>query len=252
MHGKMNEDLKDNSIRSVIRTSAVINIIVLQKVKRIFLTLFIFIVLITGTMLVNGLSTIQPLEDQIHLSLTGDPSQMEITWVSPRNSNCGYVEYGLSPDNYEYKVIAVCNKHSEGDWWQIKWRGKINNAKLINLLPNTLYYYRIIGENTVKEYQFTSVPDGFTNFTFAVVGDQGITSAAQQVVRSMIDHNFDLLLMPGDLSYAEFGSEDWDEWFNMIEPLAAKMPLQVAIGNHDSDFGFDAFETRFNFPTHMG
>ncbi len=252
MDSKTKEGFKDNSIRSNIRISAVSNTVMIVKIKRSFLTIFIFTVLILGTMFANGLAIVQPLEDQIHLSLTGDPTQMQVTWVTPRNSNCGYAEYGLSPDNYENKVIAVCDKHSEGAWWQAKWRGKINNAKFTDLLPNTVYYYRIIGEGGVKEYQFTSAPDGFENFNFAVVGDQGISPEAHQVFNTMLNDNLDLLLMPGDLSYATLGSEDWDKWFNMNEPLAAKIPLQVAIGNHDRDFGFDAFETRFNFPTHMG
>lgn len=252
MLSKIEEDPKDNSIRSVIRIGNVTYGIMLGTAKRIFRIVLIFTVLITGTMFASGLSTVKPLEDQIHLSLTGDPTQMEITWVTSRNSNCGYVEYGLSLDNYNHKIIAVCSKHSEGHWWEPKWLGKINKAKFTNLLPNTVYHYRIIGEDGVKEYQFTSAPDGFENFNFAVVGDQGISSEAQHVVNSMLNHELDLLLMPGDLSYASTGSGDWDQWFNMVEPLAAKMPLQVAIGNHDRDFGFNAFETRFSFPTHMG
>ena len=41
------------------------------------------------------------------------------------------------------------------------------------------------------------------------------------------------LLMPGDLSYADCTQDRWDTWENMIQHVAAEVPLMVAPGNHD-------------------
>jgi len=41
-----------------------------------------------------------------------------------------------------------------------------------------------------------------------------------------------MILIAGDLSYADGKNELWDQWFNMISPLASSMPLQVKTRLH--------------------
>ena len=45
----------------------------------------------------------------------------------------------------------------------------------------------------------------------------------------------DLALMVGDLSYATGYAGLWDNWMNMIEPLASRVPYMTAQGNHEKD-----------------
>ena len=40
----------------------------------------------------------------------------------------------------------------------------------------------------------------------------------------------------GDISYARGYSWLWDEFFNLIEPVASKVPYHVCIGNHEYDW----------------
>jgi len=37
------------------------------------------------------------------------------------------------------------------------------------------------------------------------------------------------------LSYAQGAAHQWDAWFEMIQPFAARVPLMVSIGNHEYD-----------------
>jgi len=39
----------------------------------------------------------------------------------------------------------------------------------------------------------------------------------------------------GDLSYANGAGHIWDEWLNMISSFTTKVPLMVAVGNHEYD-----------------
>jgi 3',5'-cyclic AMP phosphodiesterase CpdA len=48
------------------------------------------------------------------------------------------------------------------------------------------------------------------------------------------DADPDLVLIAGDLSYAEGGSADWDEWFAMTEDTFAETPVMTVPGNHET------------------
>ena len=54
---------------------------------------------------------------------------------------------------------------------------------------------------------------------------------------STLDHirqqPYDLLVLPGDLSYADAYQPRWDSWQALVEPLASERPWMVAVGNHE-------------------
>jgi hypothetical protein len=39
----------------------------------------------------------------------------------------------------------------------------------------------------------------------------------------------------GDLSYADGDGRAWDEWLDMIQPFASRVPVMVGVGNHEYD-----------------
>merc|ERR1719487_1192414 len=47
--------------------------------------------------------------------------------------------------------------------------------------------------------------------------------------------NADLIVHPGDLSYATSAGYIWDQWHEMISPYASRLPLMVGLGNHEYD-----------------
>jgi hypothetical protein len=73
-----------------------------------------------------------------------------------------------------------------------------------------------------------------------------------------------LHLIVGDLAYANGDQSIWDTWFDMIEPMARRIPWMPCIGNHEIEtqlqalagtptdswgkWGYDPYRTRFELP----
>jgi len=56
------------------------------------------------------------------------------------------------------------------------------------------------------------------------------------------------LILSGDLSYANGLQYIWDQWGNMIQPLASHVPFMMAPGNHELFSLFIAYNYRFTMP----
>jgi hypothetical protein len=55
--------------------------------------------------------------------------------------------------------------------------------------------------------------------------------------------HFDFLVHGGDISYANGIQDIWDQWGQLVQPLAAQVPWMVSVGNHEmrpnqTDAGF--------------
>jgi hypothetical protein len=65
------------------------------------------------------------------------------------------------------------------------------------------------------------------------------------------------LLIAGDMSYANSIQPQWDNWFNLIQPIASRIPMMVAAGNHEIECDaetfvpFLAYENRFYMPNRI-
>ena len=66
-------------------------------------------------------------------------------------------------------------------------------------------------------------------FNFAAAGDWACTSKAKDTVKNIIDHDPELVLALGDLSY-DSGAKCW---LKIIKPIAEK--TKITIGNHEAD-----------------
>lgn len=86
-----------------------------------------------------------------------------------------------------------------------------------------------------------------TPFVFAIVGDLGQTDNSTST-RDHIMSNpvYQQLIIIGDLSYADSAWNPkkegknctqlrWDSWGQLIEPLAAQVPMMVGAGNHEEE-----------------
>ncbi|PKU84854.1 putative purple acid phosphatase 20 [Dendrobium catenatum] len=72
-----------------------------------------------------------------------------------------------------------------------------------------------------------------------------------------IDHHsdYDILLLPGDLSYADLNQPSWDSYARLVEPLASSRPWMVTEGNHEIETipliestPFKPYNTRYHMP----
>lgn len=71
----------------------------------------------------------------------------------------------------------------------------------------------------------------------------------------MDNKDYDVFLLPGDLSYADFHQPLWDTFGRLVEPYASKRPWMVTNGNHEIEsipiilpHPFKAYNARWRMP----
>ena len=71
----------------------------------------------------------------------------------------------------------------------------------------------------------------------------------------MSSSGYDVLLLPGDLSYADTNQPLWDSFGRLVEPLASSRPWMVTQGNHEIEKiamiekkKFKAYNARWRMP----
>lgn len=117
-------------------------------------------------------------------------------------------------------------------------------------------------------YSFVTEPSALPTpklpIVVGVVADMGFSPASQAVLDAMIAHQreqaverklarggYNLVVHPGDLSYADGYQPVWDSWADMIQPVAARVPWMVGFGNHEAIHRVAkdaAYLHRFYFP----
>jgi len=117
----------------------------------------------------------------------------------------------------------------------------IHTVLLTNLTPGVRYGYKPAdGE---KGFDFKALPaPGEWNasgepFRLGVWADIGVTNVSFNVMKAMLSFDPDLLLLAGDLSYADGWGPVWDAFGEMTEPLMARVPSLTVPGNHEIDSG---------------
>ncbi|HLE95748.1 MAG TPA: metallophosphoesterase family protein [Candidatus Thermoplasmatota archaeon] len=95
------------------------------------------------------------------------------------------------------------------------------------------------------EYEYT-VPDAGTfplrvpgpadTARVAFLGDQGVTDVSARTVDRLVAEAPEAVFHAGDVAYGEGNPIVWDQWFEMVEPVAASVPWMPALGNHETYF----------------
>lgn len=187
--------------------------------------------------------------EQVHLSWHGDATEMWVTWVTldVHYANASLVEFGQSG------LTRAANGTIETfvDGGTEKRKIYIHRARMAALKPNTRYFYHVGSHRGWSNmFWFKTLPNG-TDWTprIAVFGDlgnkNGISIAPLQE-ESQKGH-FDLLWHVGDMAYnldtdnARYG----DAFMRQMEPLAAYVPYQVVVGNHEYAYNFSNYKARF-------
>lgn len=226
-----------------------------MSVKVLFILTFTYLFTFTF-----GLLDQQP--QQVHLALGPDSStSLTVTWVTqdeldeePR------VEYGQvkanSPFNFPLTQTGVSSKFVDGGS-----EGRtmyIHRVYLSSLKENTRYYYHVgSSQGWSNIYFFKSLPQwspvkglmSGTNLTVALYGDLG-NENAQSIARleqEVAKGSLDLIIHLGDFAYDlhEDNGRVGDEFMKQIEPIAAYVPYQVVVGDHEAAYNFSHFNSRF-------
>ncbi|KAK1389640.1 Purple acid phosphatase [Heracleum sosnowskyi] len=164
--------------------------------------------------------------EQVHISLV-ENDKMRISWIT-EDPIQPTVTYATSPGlsnsisatgtSSSYKFIAYNS-------------GNIHNVVIGPLNPSTTYYY-LCGPSNSTLFNFTTPPSDFP-IKFAVSGDLGQTGWTQTTLEHIAKSNYDVFLLPGDLSYADYNQPLWDSFGRLVEPLASQRPWMVTQGNHE-------------------
>ncbi|KAG7961371.1 hypothetical protein I3843_09G012000 [Carya illinoinensis] len=195
--------------------------------------------------LADDLDAVSP--QQVHLSVAGE-DKMRISWITEAPTPAT-VQYGTSPGKYEFSADGTTSSYSYLTYDS----GEIHDTVIGPLKPNSLYYYRC-GVDSTREFSFKTPPTQFP-VKFAVVGDLGQTGWTQSTLRHIAESNYDMLLLPGDLSYADLNQPLWDSFGRLVEPLASQRPWMVTQGNHEIEKiplihsePFTAYNARWRMP----
>jgi len=138
-----------------------------------------------------------------------------------------------------------------------------HTVKFEGLKPDTLYAYRVMGDDTWSEwFQFKTASVDAKPFTFFYFGDaqNSVRSHFSRVIREAFMRNERpaFMLHAGDMVNLRDGNHDdeWGEWFDAGSFLNAMIPSVVVAGNHefvDRMLGFNRvlspqFEPQFTTP----
>ena len=220
-----------------------------------------------------------PFEPQeIHLSLTGDPTEMKAMWITMDALSEPYVEYkaeGASDDAWTKASASNYTYEVEQKWWPT-FTGMIYVSTMTSLTPSGAYMYRVKGYDNVNQTERSSAdfsfkaspvtsPDRTTKI--ATLADQGtfmlLGFAVQDKLAQLQDSlEIDYATVVGDLSYAGLSSamprlniskEDefehvWDLYGIQSQAVAATRPWMVTNGNHERFYNYSAFINRYSMP----
>lgn len=176
-----------------------------------------------GRWVLIGLALISPGE----IALTRGPYVQSVTGTSavivwrtdlPGSSR---VDFGIGGYDHTLDLADATTEHV---------------VTLTDLLPDSEVLYRIwTGHTELATGSFRTAASPDHTFTFAVIGDSGIGSAAQVEVADRVvalDPNF--VVHTGDVIYPSGQASGYDPFF--FQPYAAllrRAPLYPSLGNHD-------------------
>ncbi|KAK4779018.1 hypothetical protein SAY86_006546 [Trapa natans] len=184
---------------------------------------------------------------QVHISLAGD-KHMRVSWITDDTYSPSFVEYGTFSGNYEHTAWGESTSYS----YLFYSSGKIHHVVIGPLEDLAVYYYRCGGEG--PEFQLRTPPSQLP-VAFAVAGDMGQTGWTKSTLDHIDQCKYDVHLLPGDLSYADYLQHRWDTFGELVQPLASARPWMVTEGNHEEERipllkeGFQSYNARWKMPS---
>mgnify|MGYP001052242537 FL=1 len=197
--------------------------------------------------------------EQIHLSMTANPNEMKVTWVTFLAANTVV----------KYRPV-LC--HEFLDDWLVKkgnytafktgrgcWRTEyIHEVVLQGLNPDCKYQYQVgNGWAWSDTYIFKGRTNGFIDenpMEVVVFGDWGIDATAEPSLDLLLEltqeHDLTAIMHTGDISYNlnYLNGRYGDKFLEMVEPIATKHPYMTLPGNHDKAGNYSHYKHRFRMP----
>jgi hypothetical protein len=133
----------------------------------------------------------------------------------------------------------------------------LHTVEITGLLSGETYFYRVadscnIFNFTMPLFQFssaTNAPSSYYPFQMGLTGDLGLTDVSIKSMNALQALDPDVVLLVGDLSYADGWQYSWDTFGNAIQFLASTVPLLSTTGNHETGFGENDLPYNYRYPT---
>ena len=192
---------------------------------------------------------------QIHLSFADRIDQMFVSYVTNSNESLCQCQYGFNRDSLDHQINGISDKYQSSDMCEGKANqigpqtfidpGFIHKILLENLLPSTIYYYRVgndfDGWSSIDSFR-TRSNQSDVQVDLIAYGDMGVSpiqtgakTTIDQVYSRALSVNASAILHIGDLSYAQGIAILWEAFMNQIQQTARRFPYLVSIGNHEYD-----------------
>ena len=190
----------------------------------------------------------------LHVSLDDDShSTRSLTWFTDgSDAPVSMLEFdaqveGLSPEEVQSLPLDMRVEASTDPTPGVE--AFTHRATARDIDPERPFRYRVgsVEGGWSPVHVVNPIPQG--DWSFVHFGDHGVNPRAHMLTARLLQEPFDLLLMAGDLSYANGNQPIWDEWFADNEALFARVPLMAAPGNHEEeDDAGNTFKNRFTHP----
>mmetsp|Transcript_5405 Transcript_5405/g.15044 ORF Transcript_5405/g.15044 Transcript_5405/m.15044 type:complete len:697 (-) Transcript_5405:293-2383(-) len=197
---------------------------------------------------------VQAMPQQIRLSLTQQPDEMVVTWVTPYWAGTSIVQYGLKPTELKNRKWTQDNENYGFN----SGYGRNNFARSIrlrNLKPSTKYFYRVGNDKQgwSQVFNFFTQPEpGKGEITFLAVADQDVNAESKKVINQMVKdrwkYQYNYAVVAGDIAYGDGDQGKWNNYANIMQPFASITPTMYAVGERDiENGGLDAFNNRYRW-----
>jgi acid phosphatase type 7 len=214
--------------------------------------LLIFLTLLSLISNTNGI-------EQIHLSLTGKPSETYITWTTLNKTRNNYINYGINnkfkeDDCYLNNTLTkidtnIFNNDNFDKNGRITY---IHYGLLTNLVPNKYYCYQIYNEyNTSQVYTFRMVDYQQKETSILLLGDYSDDNNNLTATSIYNKQNtFDFMVHNGDIAYDMFEQNGitGDDYMNKLQFISARNYYMTTPGNHERYYNFSHYKNRFKNP----
>eukprot|EP01116_Phalansterium_solitarium_P007203 TRINITY_DN1973_c0_g1_i2.p1 TRINITY_DN1973_c0_g1~~TRINITY_DN1973_c0_g1_i2.p1 ORF type:complete len:1219 (+),score=352.16 TRINITY_DN1973_c0_g1_i2:85-3657(+) len=201
--------------------------------------------------------------EQVHIAYGHDPTTtMTVAWSSPQStaSTVIYSEHATANVSDWTTVNGnVPKQYTVGAYVSpfFHWVG------LQGLKPGTQYDYRCgdPAHGFSRMFSFRTAPLvdahnvtiwGDSNLVGTVSGWARSWAKSRQIMTSVSLDPSDFVFSLGDMAYCHGRHDCWDNFFNDLEEYAAMKPLMVCVGNHDFNYEWIGFYSRFRMPEMFG
>jgi hypothetical protein len=182
--------------------------------------------------------------EQIHLSLGANPTEMVVTWTT-------FTKPKVSTVKYNKIGGQVHTANAETTYFDdTEYKAYIHRAKLTGLEPGISYDYKCGSDEVWSEvFKFKAIKSSNFSPRLAVFGDLGHENGRSipQLKADVQSGLYDAILHIGDIAYDldKDSGKVGDLFMQEIEPIAANVPYQVCVGNHEDKKNFTHYLNRF-------